>query len=75
MTTLLNRPPSQKLISEIEALCFPIHAFFLLLLDELAQDEDTVCRKFHGDWLRSRSLNVQNLVRKIDLVNKLRVLN
>ena len=39
MTTLLNRPPSQKWISEIDHLCCPIHVF-MLFLDELALEKD-----------------------------------
>ena len=39
MTTLLNRPPSQKRITEIDPFCSPIH-IFLLFLDELAQEKD-----------------------------------
>ena len=40
MTTLLNRPPSQKWIREIDPLCCPIHAF-MLFLDELTHEKDT----------------------------------
>ena len=45
MTTLLNRPPSQKRVSEIDPLCCPIHAF-MLFLDELEQD------KYFGNFHR-----------------------
>jgi len=38
ITTLLNRPPSQKLISEIDNLSCPIHVF-MLFLDELDKEK------------------------------------
>ena len=38
MITFLNRPPSQKWISDIYLLCCPIDAF-ILFLDELAQQK------------------------------------
>ena len=38
MTTLLNRLPSQNIISEIDPLSCPIHDF-MLFLDELVQKE------------------------------------
>ena len=39
MTTLLNRPPYKKRISEIDLLCYPMHAF-MLFWDKLAQEKD-----------------------------------
>ena len=38
MTTFLNRPPSQKQITEIDPFCCPLHVF-TLFLDELAQEK------------------------------------
>ena len=45
ITTLLNKPPSQKMIIKIDPLCCAIHAF-MLFLDELAQEIGCVLYAF-----------------------------
>ena len=74
MTTLLNRPPTQKSICEIDPYVALSNSCFYVIFGWICIK---TFRKLHWDWLRFCmricSLKAQHLILKIDFVNRPRV--